>query len=288
MGTARASRVNLLMKIAINQMKIGLIAGNGNLPGLFVEAATRKGHVVVAVGHVGETVERLKESVSAFRWVKVGQVGAILSFFRNNGVTHVAFAGGIRRPKLFGGVKLDAVGLKIVARARSMRDDALLREIAHEFELNGLAVVAPTDILKECLAHADLFGSRSLDERERKDAILGWEVAERLGELDVGQAVVVFEGLVVALEAIEGTDAMIERAGKLTAGRGGVLVKIAKPNQDLRLDLPTVGEETIHRLSQAGITAMVLQEEKSLVLNPLVVAQKIREKKLAVEVWKSK
>jgi len=267
-------------------MKIGLIAGNGNLPGLFVEAATRKGYEVVAVGHSGETPERLRESVSAFRWVKVGQVGAILSFFRSNGVTQVAFAGGIRRPKLFGGVRLDAVGLKIVARARSMRDDALLREIAREFELNGLTVVAPTDILKECLAHADLFGARSLNEGERKDATLGWEVAARLGELDVGQAVVVFEGLVVALEAIEGPDAMIERAGQLTGRRGGVLVKIAKPGQDLRLDLPTVGEETINRLSQAGITGMVLQEEKSLVLNPLLVAQRIREKKMAVEVWK--
>jgi DUF1009 family protein len=117
---------------------------------------------------------------------------------------------------------------------------------------------------------------------------LGWDVAERLGELDVGQAVVVFEGLVVALEGIEGTDAMIERAGQLIGRRGGVLVKIAKPGQDLRLDLPTVGEETINRLSQAGISAMVLQEEKSLVLNPLVVAQRIKEKKLAVEVWKRK
>jgi DUF1009 family protein len=269
-------------------MKIGLIAGNGNLPGLFVEAAARKGYEVVVVGHSGETPERLRESVAAFRWVKVGQVGAILSFFRENGVAQVAFAGGIRRPKLFGGVKLDAVGLKIVARARSMRDDALLREIAREFELHGLTVIAPTDILNECLAHADLFGARSLNDHERKDAALGWEVAERLGELDVGQAVVVFEGLVVALEGIEGTDAMIERAGRLIGGRGGVLVKIAKPSQDLRLDLPTVGEETIQRLSQAGITAMVLQENKSLILNPLMVAKRTKEKKLAVEVWNKK
>ena len=284
----RVSRASPLTKIVINQMKIGLIAGNGNLPGLFIEAAARKGYEVVVVGHRGETAERLSESVANFRWVKVGQVGAILSFFLDNGVNQVAFAGGIRRPKLFGGVKLDAVGLKIVARARSMRDDALLREIAREFELPGLTVVAPTDILKECLAHADLFGSRSLNEHERKDAALGWDVAERLGELDVGQAVVVFEGLVVALEGVEGTDAMIERAGQLIGCRGGVLVKIAKPGQDLRLDLPTVGEETIQRLSQAGISAMVLQEEKSLVLNPLVVAQRIKEKKLAVEVWKRK
>ena len=267
-------------------MKIGLIAGNGNLPSLFVEAAARKGIEVVAVGHVGETHEQLRESVAAFRWVKVGQVGAILSFFRANGVTKVAFAGGIRRPRLFGGVRLDSVGLKIVARARSMRDDALLRAIAHEFELNGLTVIAPTDILKECLASSDLLISRPFNKQERSDAVLGWQVAERLGELDVGQAVVVFEGLVVALEGIEGTDAMIARAGQLIGGRGGVLVKIATPNQDLRLDLPTIGEETVNRLHQAGITAMLLQEEKSLVLDPLVVAQRIRAVKLAVEVWK--
>jgi hypothetical protein len=264
---------------------VGLIAGNGELPLLFVRAAREKGYKVVAVGHVGETSDRLSDMADFFRWVKVGQVGTIISFMRSHGVEAVFFAGGIKRPKLFGGVKLDAVGLKILTRARSVRDDALLREIAIEFERNGLAVKAPTDILQECLASPGVFSTRSLTEQERADAQIGWEVAQALGRLDVGQAVVVHNGLVVALEGIEGTDAMIERAGHLIGRLGGVLVKTSKPIQDLRFDLPTIGEGTVENLKKAGLTALIIEAGKSIVIHPVAVAASLKSAGLAVEVW---
>jgi len=267
---------------------IGLIAGNGILPHLFVDAARNRGLKVFVIGHIGETDPDVAEKASAFQWIRFGQVGAILSFIKRHGVRELAFAGGIKRPKLLGGIRLDSVGVKIVARARSLRDDTLLREIAKEFERNGILVVAPTILLGECIPTTGRLSTRPLNQPERNDALLGWEVAKRLGELDVGQAVVVFNGVVIALEGIEGTDSMIGRAGELTAKRGGVLVKVAKPQQDLRLDLPTIGIDTITNLNSAGLSCMVIESGRSLILNPPIVVAEANRSAVSIEVWTNK
>jgi UDP-2,3-diacylglucosamine hydrolase len=269
----------------MERQSVGLVAGNGILPQLFIESAKKQGLAVYVVGHIGETSSDLQLYADGFIWVRVGQVGSILKFMKRHGVTKLAFAGGIKRPKLLGGVRLDVVGMRIVARARSVRDDAILTEIAKEFARHGISVVAPTEFLSECLAQKGCLTKRILSSQQHKDALLGWEVAKRLGELDVGQAVIVYDGIVVALEGIEGTDAMIARAGDLTNHKGGVLVKVSKPQQDLRLDLPTVGEDTIKNLSRAGLLGVVLESEKTIILNPFRLVASANQEGLAVEVW---
>jgi DUF1009 family protein len=261
---------------------IGLVAGNGSLPISFVAAARQQGFEVVAAGHVGETDDCLALSCSEFVWVRVGQVGKILRFLKKNGVKQLAFAGGIRRVNLFGGVRLDGLGLKILSRTRSVRDDALLRAIAQEFESNGIRVIAPTAFLRDFIPGGGAIGSRMLSLSEESDAKIGWSVAKKLGEADAGQAVVVYEGLVIALEGIEGTDALIRRAGDLVGGRGGVLVKVSKPAQDLRLDMPTIGLTTIEQVAASGLTAVVLEADKTMVLDPVEVVSCANRNKIAV------
>ena len=162
--------------------------------------------------------------------------------------------------------------LKMLARLRSFRDDALLRSLANEFESVGLTVVGVQQLLPEMLAQIGLLATRNLTAAELRDGELGWRVAKELGRLDVGQAVVVKDSVVVALEGIEGTDALIERAGQLTHG-AGVLIKVSKPIQDLRLDLPSFGPNTVGALKRAGITAALLEAGRTLVLDPLAVAR---------------
>lgn len=261
---------------------LGLVAGNGSLPLSFVAAARKQGLDVVAAGHLGETDERLVADCSDFVWVKVGQVGKILRFLKQKGVKQLAFAGGIRRINLFGGVRLDGLGLKILSRTRSVRDDALLRAIAHEFESQGIQVIAPTEFLKEFIPGSGPISSRGLTSSEESDAKVAWSVAKKLGEADAGQAVVVYDGLVIALEGIEGTDALIRRAGDLVGGRGGVLVKVSKPTQDLRLDMPTVGLTTIEQVIASGLTAIVVEAHKTMVLNPVEVVAHANRNRIAV------
>ncbi len=246
--------------------RIGLIAGNGTLPGLFARAAKRQGLSVVAVAHEGETERGLEAEVEVLRWVKVGQVGSMLEVFREHGVTRAVMAGGIGRVRAITGVRPDLTALKIAARLRSFRDDALLRALADHFQEAGIAIVSPTDYLKELLAPSGRIAGPALTEAQRRDVDVGLEVAHALGKVDVGQTVVVRNGLVLALEAVEGTDEAIRRGGRL-GGPGAVVVKLCKPGQDERFDLPAVGVRTLTTLQEVQASALAVQAGKTLVLD---------------------
>ncbi|MFY0575297.1 LpxI family protein [Cystobacter fuscus] len=246
--------------------RIGLIAGNGRLPFLFASAARAQGLEVVAVAHRGETDPALASEVASLTWVRLGQVDRILRAFRDAGVTRAAMAGGIGRVRAFTEARPDLGAVRILSRLRSVRDDALLRAVADYFESHGVTIVAPTDWLAQALCPAGHLAGPALNAVQQKDVALGREVATLLGQADVGQTVVVRQGHVLALEAVEGTDEAIRRGAKY-GGTGTVVVKRCKPGQDLRFDLPAVGPRTLDVMKEVGATVLALEVGKTVLLD---------------------
>jgi UDP-2,3-diacylglucosamine hydrolase len=244
---------------------IGLIAGNGVLPGLFAHAARAQGRRVVALAHRGETDASLVDRVDALEWVRVGQLDRIVRLLNLHHVREVVLAGGIHRVRALTEARPDLGALRVISRLRSFRDDALLRGVADYLESKGIRVIAPTDFAPEMLAPEGALVGGEPDAAARRDIALGIEVAIQLGRADVGQTVVVKNGHVLALEAIEGTDETIRRGGRL-GGPGAVVVKVAKPEQDARFDLPAVGEGTIHTMEEAGARLLAVEAGRTLLL----------------------
>jgi DUF1009 family protein len=246
---------------------IGLIAGNGRLPVLFAQAARDKGLAVHAVAFEGEADRaELEPLVATLDFVKVGQAGGIVSAFRRRGVTKAVMAGGIGRIKSLTQARPDLGMLQIVAKVRSMRDDELLRATAAFFEDHGITIVAPTDYVPQVLARAGHLAGPKLSAQEERDVAVGREVAFSLGRADVGQTVVVKGGVVLAVEAVEGTDECIRRAGKY-GGSGGVVVKRCKPGQDTRFDLPAAGPVTLEVMREAGARVLAVEAGKTVLLD---------------------
>ncbi|RMG40857.1 MAG: LpxI family protein [Candidatus Dadabacteria bacterium] len=266
---------------------LGLIAGNGSFPLEFVESAQRRGLSVVAVAHTGETDAEIERYVDQCTWVKVGELGKIIKTFKKAGVKQAFFAGGIKRIKLFGGVRLDLKGLSVLSKVRSVKDDAILRGIADEIEQNGIRVLSASILLENSVPSEGLLTSRALTAEEREDALVAWDAARAIGALDIGQSVVACEGIVTAVEAVEGTDAAIRRGAEL-AKNAGVVVKLCKPHQDLRFDLPAVGTKTIEVMAECGVTALVIEAGKSLILNRQAFVEKANNAKIAVLAAESK
>ncbi len=255
---------------------IGLIAGSGRLPLLFAEHAAKAGRTVVAVAHEGET----DASLPAAAWVKLGQLGRIVEVLRSAGVSEAVFCGGIKKPRLFD-VRPDWLGLKALARMRSFGDDAALRAIAAALEEEGVSIVSPLPLLPDLLAPRGALTRRELSAQQREDAAFGLSLARGLGALDVGQTVVVRKGVVLAVEAAEGTDACIARGGALA--RGAVVVKARKPQQDDRFDVPAVGPKTIEVVLRANCSALVVEAGASLVLDRAEMVRAADEGGIAVE-----
>lgn len=251
---------------------IGLIAGNGVLPRLFARAAREKGLSVVALAHRGETDPALEGEVDVFHWIRVGQVARMERLFRAAGVKRAVMAGGIGKLRAFAEARPDLGTLRILARLPSFLDDGLLRAIAHEFESQGTAIVSVTELLPQLLAPEGQIAGRPLTRAQSEDVALGMKVAGLLGDADVGQTVVVRQGIVLAVEAVEGTDAAIRRAG-LLAGPGQVVVKRAKPQQDTRFDLPAVGPATLKVMREANACVLAVEAGRTLLLEVDVLAR---------------
>lgn len=247
--------------------RIGLIAGNGRLPFLIVDAAKRQGLEVACIAHRGETDPSLEPLCAQFRWVRIGQVDRIVRTLQGWSVNRAMMAGGLGKVRALAEARPDLGALKIVARLRNLGDDGLLRAVAGYFEERGVRIVSATELLPEVLAQEGHLAGPRLTDAQRRDAELGLAVAEKLGQADVGQTVVVNAGTVLAVEAVEGTDATLRRAGAL-GGKGGVVVKRCKPGQDERFDLPAVGETTLEVMGEAGLKALVIHAGRTVVLDP--------------------
>jgi DUF1009 family protein len=246
---------------------LGLVAGNGIFPLEFARSARQRGLKVIAVAHIGETSPEIESLVSHCVWIRVGQLGQIIKTFKKHGVGQAAFAGGISRVRLFGGVKLDLKAVALIARLRSVKDDIILRGIAEEVEKGGVKVFSASLLLDRSLPAPGYLTRKTLTRSELEQAVIGWETAKITGALDIGQTVVVGGGVVVAIEAIEGTDATIKRGAELSCG-DCVIVKVCKPQQDLRLDLPTIGRNTLDTMRLCGISSLVIEADKTIILEP--------------------
>jgi hypothetical protein len=246
--------------------KIGLIAGKGQFPLLCAQAARGRGVRVVAVAHREETDPGLADLVEEFHWIYVGQLGKIIRIFKAAGVSQALMAGAINRGRLFKHFRPDVRALNLIRRVGAGHDDRLLRGVAAELESEGITIVPATIFLEELMAPAGALGRHRPTPAQMKDIEYGHQMAKEIGRLDIGQCAVVRRQVVVALETVEGTDEAIRRGGRL-AGPGTVVVKVTKPGQDLRFDLPAVGLDTIAAMQGAGAKVLAIEAGKTLIFD---------------------
>ena len=249
---------------------IGLIAGSGRLPHLFAAAAKALKLPVHVVAHVGETDASLADAVDSLTWVRVGQLKAIADAFNARGVDTAVMAGGIGRVKAISQARPDVGTLQMLARVRSLRDDELLRAVARYLEDHGVRLTSVAEFMPQLVAPEGHLAGPKPSKLQEADVALGVKVAGALGTADVGQTVVVRHGVVLAVEAVEGTDACIRRAGAL-GGKGAVVVKRVKPGQDLRFDLPAVGPVTMEVMREVGARVLAVDAGHSLMLDADVI-----------------
>lgn len=243
--------------------RIGLIAGNGRFPILFARGARENGVELVAVAHQGESLTELDQELPGITWVKVGELQRIINVFKASGITRAVMAGGIHKSALLDHFAPDERAQRMLTTLTAWGDDAILRGVAAELESEGIAIVDSTMFVQQLVAPVGPIAGDELTEGEERDIRLGVDVARALGRYDVGQSVVVKSGMVLAVEAIEGTDATIERGGRA----GAIVIKVSKPNQDMRFDVPAVGPRTIACCAAKGIKVLALEAGKTLLLD---------------------
>lgn len=246
--------------------RIGLIAGNGRFPLIFAQNAARLGYQVSAVAHIGETSPDLERYVARIHWIKIGQFNKLIRALKGDGVRETVMLGGIKKTHLFTTVLPDFRALAVARRLTHFKDDLILREVAAELEQEGIRVMESTFGLGDIVVAQGALTSRSPRHGEWEDIRYGWEVAGETGALDIGQCVVIKDRVVVAVEAVEGTDEAIRRGGRL-ATAGAVVVKRCKPHQDLRFDLPAVGPGTIETMREVKASALALEADRGIVLD---------------------
>ena len=250
-------------------MKLGLIAGNGRFPFLVLDAARAMGHEVTVVAIREEAFPDIADAAATpgppatVHWVPLGQLGAWLKILRAAGATQAVMAGQVKHTKIFGGIVPDLTALSILTRLRSRNTDAIIAAVADVMKDHGVELIDSTALLQPLLASAGVMTRRAPSEDEAKDLAFGYRMADAIAGLDIGQTIVVKHQAVVAVEAMEGTDAAITRAGAL-AGPGATVVKVAKPGQDMRFDVPVVGLATIRVMRDAGAAVLSLDEGRTL------------------------
>ncbi|WP_228856657.1 LpxI family protein [Desulfomarina profundi] len=250
----------------VENRKIGIIAGGGQFPLLFVEAARKAGRQVVVIAHKGETDKRVTEAADEVYWVKLGQLGRVISLFKKSGVAETVFLGTITKTRIFRDVFPDLKGLTLWNKIDRKQDDAILRAIADTLEREGIKVLESTLYLSHLLFPAGVLTKNKPSKKQIKDIEFGWKNAREIGRLDIGQCVVVRDCSVMAVEAIEGTDEAILRGGRL-AKENAVVVKVRKPGQDFRFDLPATGVRTLESLRRVHGSVLAVEAGQSLLFD---------------------
>jgi DUF1009 family protein len=253
---------------------VGLLAGAGRFPIVFAEKARRVGLPVVCVGISGMAPAELIPLVRRFYWAGVARMGRMIRCFKREGVRQVVMAGKVHKTVMHTRWRYlsllpdwRTIRWWYSRRRRDNRDDSLLLAVIDEFASEGLAMTSALDLCPELLIRPGLLTRRAPTANEEADVAFGWALAKEMGRLDVGQSVAVKEKAVLAVEAIEGTSAAIRRAGELCKAGGFVVVKVAKPQQDRRFDVPTVGCETIETLHRAGGRVLAVEAGQTIVLD---------------------
>ncbi len=246
--------------------RIGLIAGNGRFPLYFAESARKQGHQVVAVAVREETSPELADLVEQIHWCHVGELQLMIDAFVNAGVKQLVMAGKITKTRMFTHLKPDARLQAVFAKTPIRNDDALLKALAGEFISAGIHVADSTTFLSALLPEKGTLTQQKPTDEEWLDINYGYDMAKKIAGMDIGQTVVVKNRAILAVEAIEGTDEAILRGGRLGCGEV-IVVKVSRPKQDMRFDIPVVGLDTIKTLSQVRARCLAIEEKKTLLLD---------------------
>jgi DUF1009 family protein len=267
-------------------MNLGLIAGNGRFPFLVLDAARGAGHHVTIIALKEETFPEIAEAAARppaadLHWISLGQLGKCISALEHAGVTRAVMAGQVKHTKLFADIVPDLTLLGVLTRLKARNTDALIAGVADVLREHGIELLNSTAFLAPLLARAGVLTKRRPTQDEQADLDFGYGIADTIAGLDIGQTIAVKAAAVVAVEAMEGTDAVIERAGRL-AGAGVAVVKVAKPNQDMRFDVPVIGVSTIEAMRAARASALSVDAGKTLMIDGDAIVRAADEAGIAI------
>lgn len=264
--------------------KIGLIAGNRKFPLIFAQKAKQLGYHIVGIAIKGDTSPRLKNYTDKIYWIKVEQFQKIFDIFKHEGVTKIVMAGQIDPRHLFNRRVTENPDVKIILESiKDKKADTVFGYIADSLENSGFELLDSTIFIKELLPKKGVLTQRQPDSREWQDIHFGLEIAKGIGLLDIGQTVAIKNKAVVAVEALEGTDALIRRAGRI-AGTGVAIVKVSKPKQDMRFDIPVVGLKTVDNLIKAGAGVLAIEADKTLFIDREAAVRLADRKNISIAV----
>lgn len=246
--------------------KIGLIAGMGGLPKIIADEAKAKGLNVVAVGLEPLADKTLASHVDEIKWINVGKLGKIIESLRRSGIKEAVMAGKVPKSLLYeGNIKPDVRAIKLLFTLKDRSDDSILLAITNELKKEGITLLKITDFCSDMLTPEGVLTEEGITDDEGKDIAFGWKVAKEMGRLDIGQTIVVKGQAVMAVEAIEGTDEAVKRGGSY-ANEGAVVVKVSKPHQDMRFDVPVVGLNTLRAMIDVRARVLAVEAKKSILL----------------------
>ena len=266
--------------------ELGLIAGNGRFPFLVLDAARAMGHEVVVIGIKEEASKDIEDAAARppradVHWVSIGQLGTFLKILEDNKITQAVMAGQVKHVKIFGGFMPDMTAMSLMGKLKGFNTDALIGAVADLMRERGVELVNSAKFLEPLLAGEGQLSDRAPNEAERKDLEFGYRMADTIAGLDIGQTIAVKHQAVVAVEAMEGTDETIARAGHL-AGDGVSIIKVAKPNQDMRFDVPIVGLATIQAMRLAGAKVLSVDAGRTLIFDREAFVRSANEAGIAV------
>ena len=260
---------------------LGIIAGNGIYPRLLANSARKAGvRKIIAAAFTDETDPALAQRVDLIEWMRVGQLSRLLKFFRDQNIHHAMMAGQIAPKNLFD-LHLDWKALLVLAKLKQRNAESIFAAIADELKKVDVDLLPATAFLEDSLASAGLIAGPKLSGREEEDVDFGWQIAKEIARLDIGQTVIVKNGTVVAVEALEGTNDAIKRGGTL-ARKGCVMVKVAKPHQDMRFDVPVIGIETIRAAVEVKLRVIAIEAGKTLLLQKDAIVDLAEREKISI------
>jgi UDP-2,3-diacylglucosamine hydrolase len=274
--------------------RLGLIAGNGRFPFLVLNAAKARGMEVVVAAIKEETFPEIeREGAAAVHWMSLGELSKLIDTFKREGISQAVMAGQVKHKQIFSSIRPDWRLAKVILSLTTRNTDSLIGAVAKVLGDEGIHLMSSTALLEPLLAKSGVLSKRAPSEQERQDIEYGRSVARHVAQFDIGQTVVVAGSACVAVEAMEGTDACIERAGQImqtlqeegdasTIARDLVVVKVAKPNQDMRFDVPVIGVKTIEIMRHAGATCLAIDAEKCLLIDGDAVVERANDVAIAI------
>jgi len=247
--------------------RYGLIAGNGKFPFLVLEAARSQGIDMVVAAIKEETFPEIEQHAKTVHWMSLGQLGKLIKTFKSEGVDRAIMAGQVKHKQIFSSIVPDLKMLQLLTRLATKNTDSLIGGVAQMLADEGIHLIDSTSFLRPLLPEPGVLTQRLPSDDEKRDLDYGYRIARELGRLDLGQSVAVSDGACIALEAMEGTDAVIERAASLANGKMLRIVKLAKPSQDLRFDVPVIGPATVQIMTRFGVSALAIEARKTLMID---------------------